>query len=69
MTGRDAVKYFAACHHLGKIQSVYFNLKPSRHYNPYDLISVPKDKVKYRWMDGRTDRQTDTHIHIGITHA
>lgn len=45
MTGRDAVEHFAKCHHLGKIESIYFNVAPSRHYQPYTLIEVPEDKV------------------------
>ena len=45
MTGREAVHFFASCNHNGKIKSLYFNLTPSRHFAPYDLISVPKAKV------------------------
>jgi hypothetical protein len=45
MTGREAVQYFAGCNHNGKIKSLSFNLAPSRHFAPYDLISVPKQKA------------------------
>ncbi|KAK6166840.1 hypothetical protein SNE40_023452 [Patella caerulea] len=45
MTGREAVEYFAKCHHIGKIESIYFNLAPSRYYRPYDLISCPQNKA------------------------
>ncbi|XP_056008158.1 dynein heavy chain domain-containing protein 1-like [Ostrea edulis] len=45
LTGRDAVEYFAKCHHIGKIQSIYFNHAESRHFRPYDLISVHKNKA------------------------
>ncbi|XP_070211333.1 dynein heavy chain domain-containing protein 1-like isoform X3 [Littorina saxatilis] len=45
MTGREAVQYFAGCNHNGKIKSFYFNLSQSRHFAPYDIISVPKAKV------------------------
>ncbi|XP_052095798.1 dynein heavy chain domain-containing protein 1-like isoform X11 [Mytilus californianus] len=45
MTGREAVEYFAKLHHIGKIESIHFNIVPHRHYNPYDLISVQKNKV------------------------
>ena len=45
MTGREAVQFFASCNHNGKIKSLYFNQSPSRHFAPYDLISVPKAKV------------------------
>ena len=45
MTGREAVQFFASCNHSGKIKSLYFNLAPSRHFAPYDLVSVPKAKV------------------------
>jgi hypothetical protein len=45
MTGRQAVEYFAKLHHIGKIESIHFNIVPNRHYNPYDLISVHKNKV------------------------
>lgn len=46
MTGREAVQYFAGCHHVGKIKALYFNQAPNRHYRPYDLIEVPKNKVR-----------------------
>jgi len=45
MNGREAVEHFAKCHHLGKIQFMYFNLAPSRHFHPYDVVEVSKDKV------------------------
>ena len=45
MTGRQAVEYFAKLHHIGKIESIHFNIVANRHYNPYDLISVHKNKV------------------------
>ena len=45
MTGREAVQYFAKCYHTGKIEALHFNQAPSRHYQPYNLISVAKDKV------------------------
>ncbi|XP_025095393.1 dynein heavy chain domain-containing protein 1-like isoform X2 [Pomacea canaliculata] len=45
MNGREAVQFFAGCNHIGKIKSLFFNLSPSRHFAPYDLISVPKAKV------------------------
>ncbi|XP_048242736.1 dynein heavy chain domain-containing protein 1-like [Haliotis rufescens] len=45
MNGREAVEYFARCHHIGQIKSIHFNLSPSRHYRPYDLISVQKNKA------------------------
>ena len=47
MTGREAVQFFASCHHTRKIKSLYLNIAPNRHYQPYDLISVPKNKVSY----------------------
>ncbi|XP_069111191.1 dynein heavy chain domain-containing protein 1-like isoform X1 [Argopecten irradians] len=45
MTGREAVEYFAKLHHIGKIQSIYFNKVENRHYRPYDLRSVAKNKA------------------------
>jgi len=45
MTGREAVEYFAKLHHIGKIKSIYFNRVENRHYRPYDLRSVVKNKV------------------------
>ena len=45
MTGREAVEYFSKCHHLGKVQYMYFNKAPSRVSQPYNLVSVPKEKV------------------------
>lgn len=46
MSGREAVQFFASCHHLGKIKSLFLNIAPNRHYRPYDLVTVPKTKVK-----------------------
>jgi hypothetical protein len=48
LTGREAVEYFAKCHHIGKIQSIYFNHAENRHFRPYDLISVHKNKVSIK---------------------
>jgi len=45
MCGREAVEYFAKCLHIGKIRSMFFNIAAGRHYQPYTLIEVPKDKV------------------------
>jgi len=45
MCGREAVEYFAACLHLGKIESMFFNVASGRHYQPYMLTQVPEDKV------------------------
>ncbi|KAK7008742.1 dynein heavy chain domain-containing protein 1, partial [Biomphalaria glabrata] len=45
MNGREAVQFFAASYHMGKVKSIYLNLAPNRHYRPYDLISVPKSKI------------------------
>ncbi|KAL8594105.1 hypothetical protein ACOMHN_000817 [Nucella lapillus] len=45
MTGRDAVQFFAGCNHSGQIKSLHFNQAPSRHFTPYDLLSVPKNKI------------------------
>ncbi|XP_060599368.1 dynein heavy chain domain-containing protein 1-like [Ruditapes philippinarum] len=46
MTGREAVAYFVKCHHMGEIKSLFFNYAPSRHFTPYDLICVHKNKVE-----------------------
>lgn len=45
MSGREAVEYFAKCHHMGTIESMYFNFAASRHYQPYAIVEVQKDKV------------------------
>ena len=45
MTGRDAVRYFVECHHTGQIKSLFFNYAPNRHFRPYDLVCVHKNKV------------------------
>lgn len=45
MNGREAVEHFAKCHHLGKPEFMYFNIAPNRHYRPYDVIEVQKEKV------------------------
>ena len=39
------MEYFAECRHIGRIQSMLFNVAPGRHYQPYTLIEVPDDKV------------------------
>ena len=47
LDGRSAVEYFTKCLHTGKIKFMYFNHAPSRHYEPYNIISVAKNKVKF----------------------
>lgn len=39
------MEHFSKCHHLGKVQYLYFKVASSRVPQPYDLISVPKEKV------------------------
>ena len=46
MNGREAVEFFSKCYHTGKIDFMYFNIAPNRHFSPYDLIAVPKNQVK-----------------------
>jgi hypothetical protein len=50
MTGREAVEHFAKCHHLGKIESMHFNVAPNRYYSPYTLVEVPADKVDLSYI-------------------
>ena len=45
MTGREAVEYFTNCLHTGKIQFLHFIEVANRRYDPYNLISVPENKV------------------------
>ncbi|KAL5006611.1 hypothetical protein ScPMuIL_015417 [Solemya velum] len=45
LNGREAVEYFAKCHHTGHIKSLYFNVVPNRHYQPYELMSVAENKA------------------------
>ena len=47
LSGRDAVEYFSKCYHAGKIKFMYFNIAKNRRYRPYDLVEVPKNKVRY----------------------
>ena len=47
LSGREAVEYFAKCYHQGKIGCMYFNFASSRHYKPYHLIQVKKNKVTF----------------------
>lgn len=51
MTGREAVAYFVKSHHMGEIKSLFFNYAPSRHFAPYDLICVHKNKVLVYYFD------------------
>ena len=44
-SGREAVQYFTRCFHTGEIKFQFFNIVPNKFYNPYDLISTPKNKV------------------------
>ncbi|XP_019630284.1 PREDICTED: dynein heavy chain domain-containing protein 1-like [Branchiostoma belcheri] len=45
LTGREAAEMFVKGKHLGKVEFVYLNLTPNRHYRPYDLVVVPKQKI------------------------
>ncbi|XP_035689699.1 dynein heavy chain domain-containing protein 1-like [Branchiostoma floridae] len=45
MTGREAAEMFVKGKHLGRVEFVYLNLTPNRHYRPYDLVVVPKQKI------------------------
>lgn len=44
-TGREIVESFIKGNFLGELKFAYVNLAPSLHYDPYNLIEVPKDKV------------------------
>ncbi|XP_066302846.1 dynein heavy chain domain-containing protein 1-like [Branchiostoma lanceolatum] len=44
MTGREAAEMFVKGKHLGRVEFVYLNLTPNRHFRPYDLVVVPKQK-------------------------
>ncbi|XP_077979356.1 dynein heavy chain domain-containing protein 1-like [Glandiceps talaboti] len=45
MTGKEVVELFGKGRHLGQVKFVYLNKAPSRHFRPYDLITVPKHKA------------------------
>ncbi|CAI9742248.1 Hypothetical predicted protein [Octopus vulgaris] len=45
MSGREAVEYYTKCNYSRSQEHLYFNLAPSRHYRPYDLIPVQKYNV------------------------
>ena len=59
--GQEAVEYFAQCRHIGKIESLYFNVAPGSHYQPYTLIEVPRDKVSllYYYVPHRAEALSD----------
>ncbi|XP_039385639.1 dynein heavy chain domain-containing protein 1 isoform X3 [Mauremys reevesii] len=42
LTGLRAAEIFVRNRHLGKINFVYLNIAPNRHFRPYDLVAVPK---------------------------
>ncbi|KAJ6652297.1 hypothetical protein lerEdw1_012750, partial [Lerista edwardsae] len=42
LTGLQAAEVFARNWHVGRIQFLYFNVAPNRHFRPYDLVAVPK---------------------------
>ncbi|CAM5073482.1 unnamed protein product [Natator depressus] len=42
LTGLRAAEIFVRSRHLGKINFVYLNVAPNRHFRPYDLVVVPK---------------------------
>ncbi|XP_044881349.1 dynein heavy chain domain-containing protein 1 isoform X10 [Mauremys mutica] len=42
LTGLRAAEIFVRNRHLGKINFVYLNIAPNRHFRPYDLVVVPK---------------------------
>ncbi|XP_073183208.1 dynein heavy chain domain-containing protein 1-like isoform X1 [Lepidochelys kempii] len=42
LTGLRAAEIFVRNRHLGKINFVYLNVAPNRHFRPYDLVVVPK---------------------------
>ncbi|KAJ1121057.1 hypothetical protein NDU88_009185 [Pleurodeles waltl] len=45
ITGKMAAELFVQHRHLGKINFLYLNIAPSRHFRPYDLVVVPKSQV------------------------
>nr|XP_018667303.2 dynein heavy chain domain-containing protein 1-like [Ciona intestinalis] len=45
ISGRQAVELFLQHKHLHKVKFIYLNKATSRHYSPYNLISVPRDHV------------------------
>ncbi|XP_053861047.1 dynein heavy chain domain-containing protein 1-like [Malaclemys terrapin pileata] len=42
LTGLRAAEIFVRNRHLRKINFVYLNIAPNRHFRPYDLVVVPK---------------------------
>uniref|UniRef100_A0ABM5FVF4 Dynein heavy chain domain-containing protein 1 isoform X2 n=1 Tax=Pogona vitticeps TaxID=103695 RepID=A0ABM5FVF4_9SAUR len=45
MTGLQAAETFARNRRLGKMQFLYLNVAPNKHFRPYDLVTVPKHLV------------------------
>ena len=46
LTGREIVERFVKGHFLGTTKFAYLNRAESKHYDPYNLIVVPKKKIK-----------------------
>lgn len=61
MSGREAVEHFSKCYHTGKIKHMYFNVAPNRLHRPYDLIAVPKSKVR---LQSQSDLWLSFHIFL-----
>lgn len=45
-TGREATEYFLKFQHHSEKLFLYFNVQSARKRNPYDVICVPKCKVR-----------------------
>ena len=46
LTGREIVEKFVKGHFLGSTKFAYLNRAESKHYDPYNLVVVPRKKIK-----------------------
>ena len=47
MNGFETLLDLVQRRHLGKLQRYFLNVRPNRHFNPYDLIAVPEHQVSF----------------------
>lgn len=47
MNGFQTLVYLVQQRHLGKLNRIFLNVKSNRHFDPYDLISVEQNQVRF----------------------
>ena len=56
MNGFETLFDLVQRRHLGKLQRYFLNVRPNRHFNPYDLITVPEHQVSLSTFSTSIDR-------------